>query len=65
MLSARSQRSANWRLVDAVSGGSEWRPALERGRDLEQRAGPVPIAVSATFTLAVVFSWTDELAEVA
>ena len=49
-------------LVDAVSGGSEWRPALERGRDLEQRAGPVPIAVSATFTLAVVFSWTDELA---
>jgi DNA-binding CsgD family transcriptional regulator len=50
-------------LVDAVSGGSEWRPALGRGRDLEQRAGPVPIAVSATFTLAILFSWTDELAE--
>jgi DNA-binding CsgD family transcriptional regulator len=47
-------------LVDAVTGGNEWRLALERGRDLEEQAGPVPVVVSAKFTLAVVLTWVDE-----
>ena len=50
-------------LVDAVTGGSEWRPALLHGRELEAQTGPVQTIVSATFSLAVVLSWVDELAE--
>ncbi len=49
-------------LVDAVTGGSEWRPALLHGRELEARAGPVQTVVRATFALAVVLTWVDELA---
>jgi DNA-binding NarL/FixJ family response regulator len=48
-------------MIDAVTGGHEWREALERGRELEGRAGPVPVDATATFALAVVLSWTDEL----
>lgn len=49
-------------LVAAVTGGSEWRAALVRGRELGARTGPVQTAVSATFTLAVVLTWVDEFA---
>ena len=47
-------------LVDAVTGGSQWRPSLARGRELEDRGTPVQTAVSATFTLGVVLTWVDE-----
>ena len=50
-------------LIDAVTGGSEWRQALERGRELAERAGPVQTAVTATFTLGVVLTWVDEFAQ--
>ena len=50
-------------LVDAVTGGSEWRQALEHGRELQERTRPVQAAVSATFTLGVVLTWVDEFAE--
>ena len=50
-------------LIDAVTGGSEWRPALERGRELAGRAGPVQTAVTSTFTLGVVLTWVDEFAQ--
>ena len=50
-------------LVDAVTGGSEWKRALTRGRELEERTGPVQTIVSATFTLAVVLTWVDGFAE--
>ena len=49
-------------LVDAVSGGSEWRQALAHGRELGGRTRPVQTAVTATFTLAVVLTWVDEFA---
>ena len=49
-------------LIDAVTGGSEWRPALLHGRELEAQSGPVQTAVSATFALAVVLTWFDEFA---
>ena len=49
-------------LVDAVSGGSEWRQALAHGRELGGRTRPVQTAVSATFTLGVVLTWVDEFA---
>jgi DNA-binding CsgD family transcriptional regulator/DNA polymerase III delta prime subunit len=47
-------------LVDALTGGREWRAAVARGRELERHTGPVQTAVSATFALAVVQSWVDE-----
>jgi tetratricopeptide (TPR) repeat protein len=50
-------------LVDAVTGGNEWPQALGRGRELEEQTGPVQAAVSATFTLGVVLTWVDEVAE--
>ena len=50
-------------LVDAVTGGDEWRAAARRGRELEERTGPVQTAVSATFTFAVVLTWVDQFAE--
>ncbi len=50
-------------LIDAVTGGSDWRQALERGRQLAERAGPVQTAVTATFTLGVVLTWVDEFAQ--
>jgi DNA-binding CsgD family transcriptional regulator len=50
-------------LIDAVRGGNEWRLALECGRELEEQAGPVPVAASPTFCLAVVLGWVDELAQ--
>jgi DNA-binding CsgD family transcriptional regulator len=50
-------------LVDAVTGGIEWRRALEQGRELQERTRPVQAAVSATFTLGVVLTWVDEFAE--
>ena len=49
-------------LVDAVTGGNEWRPTLLQGRKLEAETGPVQTIVSATFTLGVVLTWVDELA---
>jgi DNA-binding CsgD family transcriptional regulator len=48
-------------MIDAVTGGHEWREALELGRGLEGRAGPIPVDATTTFALAVVLSWTDEL----
>jgi DNA-binding CsgD family transcriptional regulator len=48
-------------MIDAVTGGHEWREALELGRRLEGRAGPIPVDATTTFALAVVLSWTDEL----
>ena len=50
-------------LVDAVTGGDEWRALVGRGRELEERAGPVQTAVSATFNFAVGLTWVDEFAE--
>lgn len=50
-------------LVDAVTGGDEWRAALARGREVEERTGPVQTAVSATFAFAVGLTWVDEFAE--
>ena len=50
-------------LVDAVTGGSDWRQVLERGRELEERTGPVQAAISATFTLAVVLTWVDQFGQ--
>jgi len=50
-------------LVDAVTGGSDWRQALELGMQLEKRTGPVQAAISATFTLAVVLTWVDQFAQ--
>ena len=47
-------------LVDAVTGGNEWRAAVARGRELEEHTDPVQTAVSATFSLAVVLTWVDE-----
>ena len=47
-------------LVDAVTGGNEWGAAVARGRELEERTGPLQTAVSATFALAVVLTWVDE-----
>jgi DNA-binding CsgD family transcriptional regulator/DNA polymerase III delta prime subunit len=47
-------------LVDALTGGREWRAAVARGRELERHTGPVQTAVSATFALAVVLTWVDE-----
>ncbi len=47
-------------LVDAVAGGDEWGAAVARGRELEERTGPVQTAVSATFAHAVVLTWADE-----
>jgi DNA-binding CsgD family transcriptional regulator len=49
-------------LVDAVTGGDEWRGALERGRELEERTAPVQTAVSATFAFAVSLTWVDDFA---
>ena len=50
-------------LIDAVRGGHEWRPTLERARELEDQAGPVPLAASPTFQFAVVLGWVDEFAQ--
>ena len=50
-------------LVDAVTGGSDWRQALELGMQLEERTGPVQAAISATFPLAVVLTWVDQFAQ--
>jgi DNA-binding CsgD family transcriptional regulator len=50
-------------LVDAVTGGTQWRASLERGRELERRTEPVQTAVSATFALAVDLTWVDEFAQ--
>jgi DNA-binding CsgD family transcriptional regulator len=47
-------------LIDAVTGGNEWRAAAARGRELEERTDPVQTAVSATFAFAVVLTWVDE-----
>lgn len=47
-------------LVDAVTGGTQWRASLRRGRGVEERTGPVQTAVSATFTLGVILTWVDE-----
>jgi DNA-binding CsgD family transcriptional regulator len=50
-------------LVDALTGGSEWRGAAARGQELERQTGPVQTAVSATFALAVALTWVDEFAQ--
>ena len=50
-------------LVDAVTGGSEWRVALEHGQQLQERTRPVQAAASATFTLGVILTWVDECVE--
>jgi DNA-binding CsgD family transcriptional regulator len=50
-------------LVDGVTGGTRWRAALERGRELERRTGPVQTAASSTFALGVVLTWVDEFDE--
>jgi DNA-binding CsgD family transcriptional regulator len=47
-------------LVEALTGGREWKAAVARGRELERHTGPVQTAVSATFALAVVLTWVDE-----
>ena len=47
-------------LIEALTGGREWRAAVERGRELERHTGPVQTAVTATFALAVVLTWVDE-----
>ena len=43
-----------------MTGGNEWRAAVARGRELEERTAPVQTAVSATFAFAVVLTWVDE-----
>ena len=48
-------------LIDAVTGGTQWKSALDRGREVEERAGQVQTVVSASFTLGVVLTWVDEL----
>jgi DNA-binding CsgD family transcriptional regulator len=50
-------------LIDAVLARKGWRATFREGIEVERDAGPVPIAASPSFCLAVALIWMDQLDE--
>ena len=61
--SAQVEALGSFGVADAIVGGGEWRDALARGVALERQGGPVRLAETASFCLAVSLTWADDFNE--